>query len=205
MFLDVCDLTVDFGKTRALDHVSFSLDAGSIAVLTGKNGAGKSTLLWAVSGLLLPTAGRVTFPSLAASRPVTGFLSHQNFLYEELTVLENLELTAHLHGLEDSRARIRRMVECLGLDAQAEKRVSELSRGQIQRVALARSVLPDPALLLLDEPFSNLDPSSAELVRSLIESLRTAARLILLATNDLRFCQPWSSRVIEVEAGRIVS
>lgn len=204
MFLDVSGLTVDFGKTRALDHVSFSADAGSVVIITGNNGAGKSTLLWAVSGLLLPTSGRVEFPSSGTGLPSTSFLSHQNFLYEDLTVFENLLLTAQLHHLDAAETQSRNVLDRLEMGGLASKRISELSRGQIQRAAVARAILPSPKVLILDEPFSNLDAPAAKLISEIVESMKSPGRLILLATHDVEVCRRFSPRVVELSAGKIV-
>ena len=203
MFLEVTGLTVVFGKTRALDSLCLSLDAGSIVVLRGENGSGKSTFLWAISGLLLPTAGEIRF-SARGGTPRIGLLAHQSFLYEDMTVLENLVLTARLNYLSDPIDRSRRLLDQLGLDEQADKRVCTLSRGQIQRAAFARAVLPEPEVLLLDEPFSNMDDAASAQVCRALESLRSSDRLILVATHDRHARLPGPIREVHIRSGKIL-
>lgn len=205
MRLELADLTVDFGRTRVLDSVNLLLESGSLVVVQGENGAGKSTLLWAISGLLLPSGGAITLNDGSGVEPCIGFLSHQSFLYEELTAFENLVLTARLHGLSDPEDRAREALAGVGMADHAAKRVSDLSRGQQQRVAFARAVLPAPGLLLLDEPFSNLDTAGTELLSRVLESMQSppVSPLIILATHDAALCRRFSPRVLNLKAGRV--
>lgn len=201
--LQVDNLTVDFGPTRALDAVSLSLDAGSVVAVCGGNGAGKSTLLWAVSGLLLPSAGKISYGMANGGTPDIGFLAHQSFLYEDLTVLENLALTARLHGMIDPADRAAEGVGRMGLEAISFRRVSTLSRGQMQRAAFARAVIAEPRILLLDEPFSNLDSSGVESVRRTLAGLKSPDRLMLLACHDPGLYQSLATTAVELHEGKL--
>ncbi len=204
------NLTVRYSASCALDGVSLAFDGGSIVSVFGENGAGKSTLLWVLSGLLIPSAGRRTI-SMDAGRPPgggrlprIGFLAHQTFLYEDLTVEENLNLTACLYGLVDGPDHSPRWIDRLGLADVRRKRVAELSRGQVQRAALARSVLPSPDILLLDEPFSNLDSAGVETVAEMIVSLQSLERIIVMATHDRDLGLRLATSTVELAGGKVV-
>jgi heme exporter protein A len=168
-----------YGEREALSDVSLSLTAGQTLVVFGPNGAGKTTLLRVLSTLLRPHAGSVhvlgkSLPQEAwAVRGRVGLLGHEPLLYRELTARENLRFHARLHNLD--LARVDELLAAVALTDRADEPLKSLSRGMVQRVAVARATLHDPELLLLDEPYSNLDPAAVELVAPLIgaESKRT--------------------------------
>ncbi|MBI4178884.1 ABC transporter ATP-binding protein [bacterium] len=201
--LRIDGLSVRFGRTLALDNVNLVLSAGSVTLLAGENGAGKSTLLWAMSGLLIPTSGRVSAAN--GKLPSVGFLAHQPFLYEDLTVTENLELAARLSGMPDPADQAREAVERVGLGPHAAKRVSALSRGQIQRAAFARAVLPGPRLLLMDEPFSNVDPEGIQTLSAILRALRSPDRAIVIASHDRKIMPDISPILVELRGGKLLS
>jgi heme exporter protein A len=161
-----------YGEREALSDVSLSLQAGQTLVVFGPNGAGKTTLLRVLATLLRPHAGEVTvldrrLPQDAwAVRGRIGLLGHEPLLYRELTARENLRFHARLHGVEEDR--VEEVLAALGLVDRAEEPLKTLSRGMVQRAAVARATLHDPELLLLDEPWANLDPAARELVEPLI-------------------------------------
>ena len=198
-WLGVDGLTVEYGKTRALNRVGFEIDSNSIVAVFGENGAGKSTLLWAVAGLLLPSSGRIDYPSRMPLR--IGFLAHQSFLYEDLTVTENIVLSARLNGVPEPLAQAREWLDRLGLARERDRPVSELSRGQQQRASFARAVFPAPHILLLDEPFSNLDASGVDVVCQIIASMRSPETLILMASHDRTCAGRLATHVLEIDAG----
>ncbi len=170
--IELDGLTRAYGERVALARVSFALEAGRTLVVFGPNGAGKSTLLRVLATLLRPTEGvaRVlgrTLPGEAwAVRGRIGFLGHEPLLYRELTGRENLRFQARLFGV--AAGRVDELLERLQLDRRADEPVRNLSRGTVQRLAVARAVLHDPELLLLDEPRANLDPAAGELVAPLL-------------------------------------
>jgi heme exporter protein A len=170
--LDVERLARHFGEREALCDVSLVLSAGQTLVVFGPNGAGKTTLLRVLATLLRPHAGSVRvlgsdLPEQSwAVRGRIGLLAHEPLLYRELTARENLRFHARLHGVE--KGRIEELLAAVSLEARADEPVKSLSRGMVQRVAIARAVLHDPDLLLLDEPYANLDPAAIELVAPLL-------------------------------------
>jgi heme exporter protein A len=150
-----------FGDRRVLEGVDLELEPGGFLLVTGPNGSGKTTLLRLLAGLIAPTAGTL---EVRANRAQIGFLGHEPLVYRELTPLENLDLFGRLYRVPERRERTGMLLERYGLwDARAA-RVSELSRGMVQRLALCRSLLHDPDLLLFDEPFSALDSDGVELL-----------------------------------------
>ena len=161
-----------YGEREALSDLSLSLSAGQTLVVFGPNGAGKTTLLRILATLLRPHAGKVTvldrrLPAEAwAVRGQIGLLGHEPLLYRELTARENLHFHARLHGVQEDR--VEEVLAVVRLSDRADESLKTLSRGMVQRVAIARAVLHDPELLLLDEPWANLDPAARELVEPLI-------------------------------------
>jgi heme exporter protein A len=170
--LELEGLARHYGEREALSDVSLSLGEGQTLVVFGPNGAGKTTLLRVLATLLRPHAGSVSvlgckLPEQAwAIRGHVGLLGHEPLLYRELTARENLRFHARLHGVGEQR--VGELLELVAMDARANEPLRTLSRGMVQRVAVARAVLHDPELLLLDEPNSNLDPAAIELVAPLI-------------------------------------
>ena len=166
----------DYGERPALEGVDLDLAAGASLAVLGPNGSGKSTLLRIIATLLRPTRGEVTvldtsLPNDAWKlRGRIGYLGHEPLLYEDLTGRENLEFQARLYGLDrqEAESRIETDLEIVGMSRRAGYRVSDYSAGMKQRIAICRAVLHRPALLLLDEPDSNLDPEGREAARSLI-------------------------------------
>jgi heme exporter protein A len=171
-----------YGEREALSDVSVSLAAGQTLVVFGPNGAGKTTLLRVLATLLRPHAGEVIvldrrLPEDAwAVRGRVGLLSHEPLLYRELTARENLLFHARLHGVH--RDRVEEVLAAVGLVNRADESIKTLSRGMVQRAAIARTVLHNPELLLLDEPWANLDPAARELVEPLIGAGSKRTRVI---------------------------
>jgi heme exporter protein A len=178
--LELEGLTRRYGERVALGDVSLSLDAGRTLLVLGPNGAGKTTLLRVLAALLRPHSGvaRVLGDELPGEawrvRGRIGLLGHEPLLYRELTPAENLRYHARLHGVGERRAQ--EVLDAVGMTRRAEEPLRTLSRGMVQRVAVARAVLHDPELLLLDEPRANLDPAGAELIEPLIQGTGDPAR-----------------------------
>ena len=180
--LEVEGLARHYGEREALSDVSVSLEAGQTLVVFGPNGAGKSTLLRVLATLLRPHAGGVrvlgkSLPEEAwAVRGRIGLLGHEPLLYRELTARENLRFHARLHDVGEER--VDELLEAVAMADRAREPLRTLSRGMVQRVAVARAVLHEPELLLLDEPHANLDPAAIELARPLIGATAGCTRVI---------------------------
>jgi len=175
-----------FGEKRVLRGVHLELPDGGFAVVTGPNGSGKTTLLRICAGLTLPSEGEFV---VTVQRAQVGYLAHDPLVYRELSALENLELYGRLYRVPERRERIGMLLQRFGLwDARAD-RVSSYSRGMTQRLALCRALLHDPALLVLDEPYTALDAQGAELLDAQFAELR-GERTILVSTHDPARIEP---------------
>jgi heme exporter protein A len=207
--LEARDLTRRFGAVRAVDGISFSLDAGEVLTILGPNGAGKTTLLGLLAGTLHPTSGEIRFrgapldPSKTEWRHELGVLSHRTFLYGALTARENLEFWARLYGIASPRDRALAALDEVGLSAEAERAARGFSRGMRQRLSLARTLLHDPALVLLDEPFTGLDLHAAALLRNVLQRLRDGRRTVVLVTHQLAEGIELADRVAIQVRGRL--
>ena len=189
--LEAVGLVRNFGGLRAVDGVSFQLEPGELLTVFGPNGAGKTTLLRMLGGVMRPTSGHVRVAGAPADvtsrdwRHRVGVVSHQSLLYGQLTTEENLRFYGRLFGLSDLKMRIPERLASLGLEDRARTPVRELSRGLKQRVALARALLHDPEVLLLDEPYTGLDPHASAVLREQLASLKDGHRTVVLVTHNL--------------------
>jgi len=178
------DLRHTFGPVRALDGISFTLREGQTLALVGPNGAGKTTLLKVLAGLIRPEGGRA---EVTGGRRAVGWIGHQSYLYGHLTVRENLLFWAALYDVARplSRARAAELLGRLGVADRADVPVRVLSRGLMQRVTIARALMHDPEVLLLDEPFTGLDLAAAAEFRALLAELAGKGRIVVLATHNV--------------------
>ena len=198
-----------FGHLAALRGVDLQVKEGSSLTLFGPNGAGKSTLLRLIATLGKPSSGRVLIRGADTQlepervRSSIGLISHQTLLYEDLTAAENLIFYGRLYGLTDLNGRVKESLRAVGLDGREDDRVRVLSRGMKQRLAIARSTLHDPAILLLDEPFTGLDASARTMLSDLLLGLREAGRTVVLVTHDLFRGLTLSDRFVILNRGRI--
>jgi heme exporter protein A len=169
-------LTKRYGDKRVLEALDLDVARGGFLLVTGPNGAGKTTLLRLIAGLAAPTRGEL---AVEAERSAVGFLSHESLLYRELTPLENLELYGRLYRVRERRERIGMLLERFGLWDERHERVGTFSRGMVQRLALCRTLLHQPELVLLDEPFAGLDADGSELVDHELRELVGSATVVL--------------------------
>lgn len=199
-----------FGPVRVLHGVDLAVAGGQTLVIVGPNGAGKSTLLRILAGLMRADAGevrvlgRVVGPGAPDARRPIGLLSHRSLLYDDLTLRENLEFTARLYGLSDPAGAARRSLEDVGLAARGDDVPRRLSRGLVQRAAIARALIHDPTLLLLDEPFTGLDAAAAERLRGMLAERLGGGRAMVLVTHQLEEAWELADRVAVLVAGRWV-
>lgn len=198
-----------FGAQLALDHVDLTIDQGSFVAVMGANGAGKTTLLKVISGLAAPTSGSVRIAGIEMRkagpklRALVGVVSHETMLYADLTTEENLRFHAKLFGLRDPAAAVMRAVERLDVAHVLDKPVRALSRGTRQRVALARALLHDPAVILLDEPYTGLDEAAAATLTELLDELATPERILMLTLHDVVRALSGPRRLIVLSGGRV--
>jgi heme exporter protein A len=178
-----------YGEKRVLRGVELELPSGGFLVVTGPNGSGKTTLLRICAGLAAPSEGTV---ERGVGRAELGYLGHEPLVYRELTALENLDLYGRLYGVPERRERVGMLLERFGLWEARHDRVASYSRGMTQRLALCRVLLHDPALLVLDEPYTALDEAGAELLDAQLEELR-GERTFLVSTHDPARIEPLAS------------
>ena len=182
-----------------------NLEPGRCYVLLGENGAGKSTLLRVLAGLLLPTHGKVTVFGGATPREARariGYMSHAPMLYDELTGEENLRYFARLYEGRECLTPAEALRQ-VGLDPDLKRPFGQYSQGMRQRTSLARVLLPTPELLLLDEPFSNMDVESAQQMVALLAGFRAKNRTIVLTTHQRELAAPIADYVLTLKAGRV--
>lgn len=200
-----------FGTLQALDQVSFTAAAGSITALLGPNGAGKSTCLRTLYGLLAPDQGRVCIDAIdvarnpRAARRRLGVVTDEFGLYERLTPREHLRYFGRLHGLRGGQLEgaIDRVIGEVGLDEEANRACKGFSAGQRIKVALARALLHDPAVLVLDEPTRGLDVMSTRAVREALGRARARGAAVLLSTHVMQEAALMCDQVVVLAAGRM--
>ena len=204
------DVSRFYGRRRALSHVSLAVQSGELVALVGPNGAGKSTLLGLLATLVRPSRGSIRYGDRTAAdggrdlRAQIGFLSHDLQLYAELTARENLEFAAGLYGIDDPAREAGEALESAGLTSRGDDVVYGYSRGMRQRLALERTLLHRPRLVLLDEPFTGLDETSARALSDRLRSLQREQRIVLLATHDLDVVEGLVDRAVMLQGGRLV-
>lgn len=199
-----------YGAHPALRGVDLCVGSGEILALFGPNGAGKSTLLRILAGLVRPTAGSVQISGFTVGqqsdkvRRVIGVLAHGHQLYETLTGRENLLFAATMLGLERPAERVAEVLVKVGLEASAGGRVRTFSSGMKRRLALAKLMLREPKVMLLDEPFTNLDLQAAKLLEEFLLTSKAAGVTTLLATHDLTMGLAMADRMVVLQQGRLV-
>jgi heme ABC exporter ATP-binding subunit CcmA len=195
-----------YGTFVALRKVSLSFERGRCYVLLGENGAGKSTLLRLIAGLIRPTYGgvRVFGEKPEDARARIGYMSHAPMLYDELSGAENLRYFSSLYR-ERTCMSPEEALHSVGLDASLTRPVGQYSQGMRQRASLARVMLSQPELLLLDEPFSNMDAASAQQMLNLLVRLRAEDKTILLTTHQRELAEPVADFLLTLQAGSVAA
>jgi len=203
--ISVTSLVKQFGRFAALRGVTAEFDAGRFHAILGDNGAGKTTLLRGLAGLAQPTRGEISIFGRSPSEACReiGYMAHPSLLYDEMSGMENLRYFAGLYGIAGD-ARCQEAIRAVGLDPELTRPVGQYSQGMRQRMSLARAILHDPKVLLLDEPFSNVDVHSAREMVGLLKSMRDAGKTIFVVTHQALLLEGAADEFIWMEAGQIV-
>jgi ABC-type multidrug transport system ATPase subunit len=196
-----------YGRFAALRSVTAEFPAARLYAVVGENGAGKSTLLRILAGLVPASRGTVTWfgvNNLSQVRERISYMAHASMLYDELDAMENLRYFAGLYGIRDDRV-CQDAMRSAGLDAALKRQVGQYSQGMRQRLSLARTILHQPELLLLDEPFSNVDASSARAMVRLLRQMRDGGRTVLVVTHQPALLAGVADEFVRMAEGRIVA
>ncbi len=205
--ISVTNLIKQFGRFAALRGVSASFEAGRLYAILGDNGAGKTTLLRILAGLVRPTRGTVSMLGKSDPREACrdfGYMAHPSLLYDEMSGMENLRYFARLYGIQDD-ARCVGSISAVGLDPELQRPVGQYSQGMRQRMSLARAQLHDPKILLLDEPFSNVDIRSAREMVKLLAHMRDQGKTIFVVTHQASLLDGAANEFFWMRAGEIVN
>jgi len=211
MSIEVKDLTKIYGEQKAVDNISFSINNGEIVGFLGPNGAGKSTTMKIITGYLQQDAGEawVSGTNVNAQPMITkkkiGYLPESNPLYNDMYVKEYLDFVAEIHSVNGQRSTvINKVIDTVGLTAEAKKKIGQLSKGYKQRVGLAAALIHDPEVLILDEPTSGLDPNQIIEIREVIKNLGKN-KTVLFSSHILQEVEAICDRVIIINKGKIVA
>jgi heme exporter protein A len=198
-----------YGGLYALRRVSLEIAAGECVVLAGRNGSGKTTLLRIAARLVRPSSGRITFldskKGTMEGASQTGFVGHATMVYDELTAEENLVLFARLLGIAEPAARAATLLAEVGLAERRSSLVRAFSRGMRQRMAIARALLNEPAVLLLDEPATGLDPQGVSWLAEALRGMRDAGRTIVMSLHGESEISSLATRAVRLEAGSVMA
>jgi heme exporter protein A len=208
--IQVQSLVKSFGHTYALRDVNLEVPEGQFLTIVGPNGAGKTTLLRILATLLKPTSGLVRIDGLdpgsasAEIRRRIGFVSHQSLTYSKLTVEENLTFYGRIYDVPALKERVETLLSLVGLEARRHDPARALSRGMRQRLSIARAIVHEPSLMLLDEPYTGLDQQAAEMLRHLLQTVTSESRTVIMTTHNLQRAVDLCDTAVILAKGRIV-
>jgi len=204
------DIRKTFGHFIALSGLTLSVKRGEFLTLFGRNGAGKTTFLKIAATLVRPTHGKLRIEGIDIHqepervRRHIGFLSHNTYLYRDLNPVENLRFFGRLYGMPDSEDRIQKLLERVGLERRASDPTRAFSRGLHQRLGLARVMLHDPSVMLLDEPYTGLDANAVEMLNQMLDEAVAHGKTVVLTTHDLEQGLRAATRAAIIDRGKIV-
>lgn len=210
MSIEVKNLVKMYGEQKAVNLISFKVNKGEIVGFLGPNGAGKSTTMKMITGYLQPTSGDAMVCDVnvqgnpLGTKQKIGYLPESNALYYEMYVKEYLEFIAEVHKVQNTKIRIAEVIQQVGLTSEAQKKISQLSKGYKQRVGLAAALIHDPEVLILDEPTSGLDPNQIIEIREVIKQLGKN-KTVLFSSHILQEVEAICDRVIIINKGNIVA
>ncbi len=202
------NVTKIYGRHRALSKVTLPIEEGRVTALLGPNGAGKTTLLWMFSTLSRPTSGAIHFGDLPPERAKDargriGLLSHSSLTYGDLSALENVTFFGRLYGVEHAPERARELLVEFGLEDAMNRPAKTFSRGMLQRLGLARALIGEPKLVLLDEPFTGLDRASTRTVIDRIHTLRGQGAIVLMISHDMETTAELADEIAVLVRGQL--
>ena len=204
------DIRKTFGHFTALGGVSLAVKRGEFVALFGRNGAGKTTFLKVAATLVRATHGKLAIEGIdiheepEKARRHIGFLSHNTYLYRDLNPVENLRFFGRLYGLPDLEGRIQQLLERVGLERRKSDPVRAFSRGLHQRLGLARVMLHDPSVILLDEPYTGLDANAVDMLNGLLDEAAAAGKTVVLTTHDFDQGIRAATRAVIIDRGKVV-
>lgn len=212
MSLEVNRLTKTYGSQKALDEVSFVAEKGEVLGFLGPNGAGKSTTMKIATGFILPDEGDVMVNGLSVLKKpkevsrLVGYLPEHNPLYHDMYIREFLDFIGGLYGFKGNilKKRIEELIPLCGLEVEAHKKISQLSKGYRQRVGLAKALIHDPEVIILDEPTTGLDPNQLVEIRKLIKNI-SANKTLILSTHIMQEVEAICDKVVIINKGKIVA
>ena len=210
MTIKVSQISKFYGNQKALDQVSFEIGTGELVGFLGPNGAGKSTMMKIITGYLASNGGSVSIngetveTKNVAIRSQIGYLPENNPLYTDLFVREYLEMVAGFYKLPNKKEQVQKMVELTGLKEEQNKKIKALSKGYRQRVGLAQALIHDPAVLILDEPTTGLDPNQLEEIRQLISTI-SKNKTVMISTHIMQEVEAVCTRVLIINKGKLVA
>ena len=209
--IEIKDLNKKYKNTLAVKNINFTVNKGSIIGLLGPNGCGKSTTIGMILGLIKPTSGSVIINNKNIENNRTDLLQKMNFispyieLPKKLTIEENLQVYGRMYGVKDLKIKINKLMENLNLNEFKKRKTGELSSGQKNRVSLAKALINDPEILLLDEPTASLDPDIGDYVRGIIENFTSSKRkTILIASHNMSEVERLCDEVLMMKNGEII-
>lgn len=203
------DLSKYYGFSIVLDRLNIQIETGEFFTIYGPNGAGKTTLLMILSTLVKPSDGNISLGGINFNenrdsiRKIVGLVSHNDYLYENLTAFENLYFFGSLYGIDDLKKRSDELLEQMGLFDRRHDLVRDYSRGMKKRISIARSLIHDPQIVLFDEPFSGLDQKAINKFISILEWLKSNKRTVILTTHNIKYIWHLSDRIGIMNNGRI--
>jgi len=197
-------IDVRYGWRMVLKDISLSVRGGEVLLLTGPNAAGKTTLLRTLAGSVKPEKGNIYFKDTKSNRKTVGWVDHQSFLYDELTVYENLQFWAKLADVDQSEKHIGELLERFGLTIFGRERVEVLSFGMKKRVMICRAILASPKLLLLDEAFNGLDQAGTKYLIDLIVDYRKSTSAVILTSHQVEMILPIATDIAVLHGGRLI-
>ena len=210
MMIEIKKLTKQADNKLILRGVDLSIKKGETVAILGPNGAGKSTLLKVLASLIKPTSGQVIVNGLELRKnqilikKILGYLPHSSLLYDHYSPLENLVFFGNIYGVKDVEQKARTLVKDVGLSFFLNEPVKNFSRGMIQRIAIARAIIHDPEILLLDEPHTGLDQGAIAILNNVILSMKEKGTTTLMVTHDFKQAAEICDRIIIVKNGKIV-